>query len=78
MAADGVPYVDVVARLDAMDIIHVGNATSAMPACTQRTPASGKASGTNELMPGGARIRLATSTDGLSFSRTGTTVLDQS
>lgn len=38
---------------------------------------SGKAAGTNALMPGGTRVRLATSTDGAVFTRTGVTVLDQ-
>lgn len=77
VTADGVAYVDVVAKLNAMEVLHVGSATSAMPACTERATTNGKASGTNELMPGGTRIRLATSTDGSSFIRTGQTVLDQ-
>ena len=77
VSADGVAYVDVVARMNDIEVLRVGSATSAMPACTERTPASGKASGTNELMPGGSRVRLATSTDGSTFNRTGKTVLDQ-
>jgi hypothetical protein len=48
-----------------------------LPNCTERTVGSGKVDGTNELMPGSQRIRLATSTDGASFARTGITVLDQ-
>ena len=77
VSADGVAYVDVVATLHAKEVLHVGSATSAMPACTERPTASGRASGTNELMPGASRVRLATSTDGSTFNRTGQTVLDQ-
>lgn len=45
--------------------------------CPPRTPPTGAAPGTNQLMPGALRIRIATSSDGLRFDRAGVTVIDQ-
>jgi hypothetical protein len=46
-------------------------------ACTVRTAPSGKVPGSNELQPGGQRIRLARSLDGENFERLNLTILDQ-
>lgn len=45
--------------------------------CTPRTLASGRAAGTNALMPGGTRVRAATSTDGVHWSRLAAPIADQ-
>ncbi len=45
--------------------------------CTPRPLASGLAPGTNELMPGGTRLRAAVSTDGLTWTRLPEPIIDQ-
>jgi len=43
-------------------------AASTTTDCNVRTTASGKATGANESMPGGNRVRAATSSDGITWS----------
>ena len=45
--------------------------------CTARTVPSGKAAGSNELQPGGQRLRSATSPDGIVWTRNSDTIVDQ-
>ncbi len=45
--------------------------------CAVRTTGSGKAAGTNESMPGGNRVRAATSSDGITWTRLSDAILDQ-
>ena len=45
--------------------------------CEVRVTGSGRAAGTNESMPGGNRVRAATSSDGITWNRLPNAILDQ-
>ncbi len=53
--------------------------TTAAPTteCDIRTTASGKASGANESMPGGNRVKAAVSADGVTWTRSADAIVDQ-
>lgn len=53
-------------------------ATSVPEVCRERAVPTGKAPGSNELQPGGTQLRMATSPDGMTWTRVPDALIDQS